>query len=117
MSNVLIEKTKLDALAVSVAEKSGEPVPLTVDGMREAVNGISGGSANLQTKSETYTPTTSQQTDTITPDAGYDGMDEVDITINAVPNAIITDDGITGVFATQNGVRRWRATPWVDFDE
>ena len=43
-----------------------------------------GGSANLQTKSETYTPTTSQITDSITPDVGYDGLDEVDITINAV---------------------------------
>ena len=40
--------------------------------------------AVLQTKSATYTPTTSAQTDTITPDVGYDGMDEVDITINAV---------------------------------
>ena len=117
MGNVLINKTKLDALAVSVAEKSGKSVPLNIDKMREAVNGISGGSANLQTKSETYTPTTSQQTDTITPDAGYDGMDEVDITINAVPTAINADDGITGEFATQNGVRRWRATPWIDFVE
>lgn len=116
MSNVIINKTKLDALAVSVADKSGESVPLTVDEMREAVNGISGG-VNLQTKSETYTPTTSQQTDTITPDVGYDGMDEVDITINAVPTAINADDGITGEFVTQNGVRRWRATPWIDFVE
>lgn len=40
--------------------------------------------AVLQTKSETYTPTTSQQTDSITPDVGYDGLDQVDITINAV---------------------------------
>lgn len=38
----------------------------------------------LQTKSETYTPTTSQQTDSITADVGYDGLDQVDITINAV---------------------------------
>ena len=43
-----------------------------------------GGTANLQTKSKSYTPSTSQQTDTITPDTGYDGMDEVDITISAV---------------------------------
>lgn len=40
----------------------------------------------LQTKSETYTPTTSQQTDSITADVGlgYDGLDQVNITINAV---------------------------------
>lgn len=49
-----------------------------------------GGSVTLQTKSATYTPTTSQQTDTITPDTGYDGLDEVDITINAVPTGSVT---------------------------
>lgn len=38
----------------------------------------------LQTKSVTYTPTTSQQTDTILPDTGYDGMDEVNVTVNAI---------------------------------
>ena len=38
----------------------------------------------LQTKTKTYTPTTSQQTDTVTYDTGYDGLSEVDITINAV---------------------------------
>jgi len=46
---------------------------------------VSGGSPNLQTKTKSYTPTTSEQTDTITPDAGYDGLEEVDVTINAVP--------------------------------
>lgn len=44
-----------------------------------------GGSPTLQTKSATYTPTTSQQTDTVTADSGYDGLEEVDVTINAVP--------------------------------
>ena len=43
-----------------------------------------GGGATLQTKSVTYTPTTSQQTDVVTADVGYDGLDEVDVTINAV---------------------------------
>lgn len=43
-----------------------------------------GGTITLQTKSKTYTPSTSQQTDQITPDSGYDGLEEVDITVNAV---------------------------------
>ena len=43
-----------------------------------------GGSPTLQTKSKTYTPNTSQQTETITADAGYDGLDQVDITVNAM---------------------------------
>lgn len=40
--------------------------------------------AVLQTKTRTYTPTTSQQTETITADSGYDGLEEVDITVNAI---------------------------------
>lgn len=46
---------------------------------------IGGGSANLQTKSKTYTPTTSQQTDTVSPDTGYDGLSSVNVTVNAIP--------------------------------
>lgn len=38
----------------------------------------------LQSKTKTYTPTTSQQTETITADNGYDGLEEVDITVNAI---------------------------------
>ena len=45
---------------------------------------VSGSSPNLQTKTKTYTPTLIQQTETILPDAGYDGLDEVQITINAM---------------------------------
>ena len=43
-----------------------------------------GGTPSLQTKSKTYTPTTSQQTETITADAGYDGLDQVNVTVNAM---------------------------------
>lgn len=39
-----------------------------------------------QTKSVTYTPTNSQQTDSLTPDVGYDGLERVNITINAMPS-------------------------------
>lgn len=39
-----------------------------------------------QTKSVTYTPTGSQQTDSLTPDVGYDGLERVNITINAMPS-------------------------------
>ncbi len=40
-------------------------------------------SPNLQSKSKTYTPTSSQQTETITADNGYDGLSSVSITVNA----------------------------------
>lgn len=41
---------------------------------------------NLQTKSETYTPSTSQQTDTVTYDNGYTGLEQVNVTVNAMPS-------------------------------
>lgn len=47
------------------------------------------GACNLQTKSGSYTPTESPITDQITPDAGYDGLDEVDVTVNAIPSNYI----------------------------
>lgn len=74
------------------------------DAMGNAITGQlipGGGTVTLQTKSETYTPTTSQQTDTITADAGYDGLEEVDITINAVPTGSVTAPStISGTSAT-----------------
>lgn len=39
----------------------------------------------LETVTKAYTPTTSQQTETITPSSGYDGIGEVDVTVNAMP--------------------------------
>lgn len=43
MSNVLVEKNKLDILANAIAGKSGEPLKLTLDEMVEAVDGIEQG--------------------------------------------------------------------------
>lgn len=40
----------------------------------------------LQTKSATYTPSTSQQTASITADAGYDALGEVNVTVDAMPS-------------------------------
>ena len=76
-----------------------------IDSSGELVNGIAviggGGTVNLQTKSATYTPTTSQQTDIITADSGYDGLDEVDVTVNAVPTGTVTaPSSISGTSAT-----------------
>ena len=48
----------------------------------------SGGGANLQSKTATYTPTTSQQTDTIRPDSGYDGLSLVNVIIEAMQGGI-----------------------------
>ena len=53
-----------------------------------------GGSPTLQTITKTYTPTESAQTETITAGSGYDGIEEVDVTVNAIPSNYV-GTGIT----------------------
>lgn len=43
-----------------------------------------GGGGNLQTKSVSYTPTTSEQSAQVTADSGYDGLSQVNVTVNAI---------------------------------
>ena len=57
-------------------------VPL--EGGGRQVFSLGGGTPTLQTKTKTYTPTTSQQTDTISPDSGYDGLSLVNVIVNAM---------------------------------
>jgi len=80
MSNVVIDKQKIDILANAIADKSGESVTMTLDEMVSAVDSIdtSGGEPNLQAK--TYT-VDSAGTETITADAGYDGLSEVEVSV------------------------------------
>lgn len=54
-----------------------------------SVSKIGGGSPNLQNKTESYTPTETAQTDTITADVGYDGLGTVDVSVGAIPSNYI----------------------------
>ena len=102
MSNVLVEKNKLDILANAIAGKSGEPLKLTLDEMVEAVDGIEPYvEPNLQAKSHTVS---SAGTETITADSGYDGLSEVEV---SVPLYEDVEGGYNGGFYTQNSTRKW----------
>ena len=94
MSKVSITRSLLDDLAMSISAKSGEPVPLTLTEMKDAVDSIPGGTPTLETKTKSYTPTESQQTETITASAGYDGIEEVDVTVGAISSSYV-GTGIT----------------------
>ena len=119
MSNVYIDKQKIDILANAIAAKSGESVTMTIDEMVSAVDGIQtggGGTPTLETVTKTYTPSTSAVTDTITPSAGYDGIGEVDVTVSAMPIAqimVATEKG----FFTDGGQRKWRVRGRASIDE
>ena len=60
-----------------------------ITGFNTVTVNVPTGGATLQTKSKTYTPTESQQTDSILPDTGYDGMSQVDVTVNAISSSYV----------------------------
>lgn len=64
----------------------------------------------FETITRTYTPSSTQQTDTIIYDAsqGYNGIEEVDVTINAIPSYDPTLDITSQAgFVTENNQRKW----------
>lgn len=66
------------------------------------VNVPSGGSSpNLQSKTVTYTPSTSTQTETITADAGYDGLSSVGVAVSPIPSEYVVPSGSQTI--TENG--------------
>ena len=61
----------------------------TEDNTVTYTEGGGGGTISLQTKTKTYTPTESQQTENVGFDSGYDGLEEVDVTVNAISTTYV----------------------------
>ena len=68
---------------------------------------IDNGGGNYQTKSVTYTPSTSEQTASITADNGYDALKKVNITVNAMPEMTLPNSAS----ATSSGTSKATITP------
>lgn len=92
MSNVIVDKYKLDILANAIADKSGEPLTMTLDEMVEAVDGIDTGgitpTGNIDITAAGVTDVTNYATAT-------------------VPNADVYVSTQSG-FYTDNGTRKWQ---------
>lgn len=83
-----VDSTVLDGYFSSIADairsKAGTSVTYTPSQMPSAISSIQTG-GTYQSVSKSYTPTTTQQTDTITPSTGYDAISQVAITVSAMP--------------------------------
>lgn len=101
MSNVLIDRQKIDILANAISDKSGVPVTMTLNEMVEAVDSIESNPApTLQAK--TYT-VDSAGTATVTADSGYDALSSVAVSVPGASPLISNDYG----FYTENNIRKW----------
>lgn len=59
------------------------------------ITDVTGSAPVLETVARTYTPTTSTQSETVTPSAGYTAISSIDITVNPIPSnyGLITYNG------------------------
>lgn len=67
---------------------------IDVTGFASVNVAVQSGTPNLQTKSVSYTPSETAQSATVTADSGYDGLDEVSVSVSAIPSNYV-GSGIT----------------------
>ena len=62
---------------------------------------LAGSAGGNQSKTRTYTPTQQTQTEVVTYDSGYDGLEQVSVTVNPIPSEYVIPTGSLSI--TQNG--------------
>lgn len=89
------------AVTVSASELVSGTLNITTNGTKNVTNYASvsvnvsgGGGATLQSKSVSFTPTESAQSSVVTPDTGYDGLSEVNVSVAAISSTYV-GTGIT----------------------
>lgn len=92
MAKAVITEAYLEDIADAIREKLNTQSTYKPSEMAEAISSIVGGSINLETKTKSYTPTENIQTETITASSGYDGLQEVDVTVGAVSSTYVGSD-------------------------
>ena len=79
-----------DGCELTVSNPCGSVNVSTSDyGLTVTTGIVQGASPNLQTKSKSYTPTESQQTEAVQADDGYDGIDTLNVTVGAISSTYV----------------------------
>lgn len=75
-----------------------------LDGYSSVTVNVPTPAPNLQTKSVSYTPTTSAQSAQVTADSGYDGLQQVNVSVGAIPSEYIIPSGTKSITANGTGI-------------
>ncbi len=82
-------------IANAIRTKNGLATTYYPNQMADAILAIPTGSTpTLQNKTKSYTPTETAQSETVTADSGYDGLEQVSISVGAIPSDYV-GSGIT----------------------
>ena len=146
MSNVLIDREKIDILANAISLKSGEPLTLTLDEMVSAVDGIPTGDDlpkagtlsayfygniedpnlwSLNGRYVTFNVDETRQGSYVTAESSgwvnEGSVDDSEITLELrgeyqLPSASAVDEDYASEFYNDGNTRKWRTRYWIDYN-
>ena len=81
------------AIANAIRAKSGTSAQIYPNQMAQAISNIQP-QISLETKQVSFTPSETAQSQSVTPGSGYDGLDEVDVSVGAIDSSYV-GSGVT----------------------